>query len=337
MLKKYNVWKKVYRYRILLLSGLISFGICLWLMTMFFSRSYAIGILKSKFDELEKNLQSIGYDFAYDNLRFYSFSPWQIMRIKNFRIYSLDEKDFVQWTTEELNVDVGLFNRSTVDIYLGSQQNFQVNKRIWRIFLPGADIQLRLKNDAAKEINLSVKDIQIENLCSVKTLSLHAKHQQTPYLSWSLDVQGVDIDDMTGWPLNKHISHIYLDNHIQGNVENDVLLSEAFYDWVDKGGEIVVQKAILNWKPLIMVANGHITFNENADPVVSLNTASLAMLETLDRLSENKYVSNKGTFVAKILLGNKAVQQNVTDKYKTVVTPLKISKDGVILENIKIR
>ena len=337
MMKKCNILEMMRRYRVLLISSLVSFAVCLWLMIIFFSRSYAIGTLKDQFEELEKNLQSMGYDFAYDDLHFYSFSPWQIMRAKNFRIYSLDDKDFVQWTIEELNVDVGLFNNKAVDIYLGSQQNIQINRKVWRIFLPGADVKLRVKNDAAKEVNLAIKDIQVENFCTINMLSLHLKHQKMPYLSFSLDVQGVNIDDMTGWPLNKSISHIYLDSYVDGDWDSDSLLSEAFYDWVDKGGKIAVQKAILNWKPLIMVANGNITFNEEAEPVVSLNTASLAMLETLDRLNENKYISNKGAFVVKILLGNKAVQQNVTDKYKTVVTPLKISKDGVVLENIKIR
>lgn len=337
MITKKKLWQVVFRYRILAVSSLIAFVFCLWLLTIFFSRSYAIGILKNQFEELEKNLQSMGYDFAYDNVHFYSFSPWQIMRVKNFRIYSLDEKDFFQWSAEELNVDVGLFNTKAVDIYLGNQQSVQINKKVWQIFLPGADIKLRVKKGTAKEINLSVKDVQVENLCSVSALSLRIKHQEIPYLSWVLDVQGVNIDDMTGWPLNKHINHIYVDSALQGEWDKDVLFSEAFFEWIDKGGQLAVQKAILNWKPLIMVANGSITFNENAEPTVSLNTASLAMMEVLDKLNENKFISNKGTYVAKILLGNKAVQQNVTDKYKTVVTPLKISKDGVVLENIKLR
>ena len=329
--------KNVYRYRFLWLSCLVSFFVCLWVMTVFFGRLYAIGTLKDQFEELERNLQSMGYDFAYDDLHFYSFSPWQIMRAKNFRIYSLDEKDFFQWTAEELNVDVGFFNAKSVDIYLGTQQSIQINQKVWRIFLPGADVKVRLKNDAAKELNLSIKDVQIENLCLIDSLYLHIKHQKMPYLSLKMDVQGVHIDNMTGWPLNKDISHIYVDGSVQGDWDTDVLFSEAFYEWIDKGGQFIVQKAILNWKPLIVVANGQVTFNENVEPMVSLNTASLALLDVLDKLSENNYISNKGAFVAKILLGNKAVQQNVTDKYKTVVSPLKISKDGVVLENIKIR
>ena len=325
------------RYYVALIAGTISFVICFLLMLMFFCRNYAIGTLKNQFEELERALQSIGYDYAYDDMRFYSFSPWQIMRAKNFRIYSLDDKDFWQWSVEELNIDVGLFNNKSVDIFLGNRQEIQRDKKAWAVTLPGADIKLRLKDRAARDVELALSNIHVEHLFKIDSLKVNIRHQKLPYLSAKIDVQGVHIDDMTGWPLNKLISHIYLDASLQGQWDSQTLVSDAFYEWVDRGGQVDVHKAILNWKPLIMVANGNITFNENADPTMSLNTASLAMLETLDKLQQNGYISSKGTFVAKILLGNKAVQQNVTDKYKTVVTPLKISKEAVILENIKIR
>lgn len=333
-----NRFKKIWQvYRTALIVGGISFFVCFMLMLMFFCRSYAIGTLKNQFEELEKALQSVGYDYAYDEMRFYPFSPWQIMRAKNFRIYSLDDKDFWQWTVEQLNIDVGLFNYKAVDIFFGNRQSIQRDKKAWAITLPGADVKIRLKDRAARDLELAVNNITVEHLFKIDSLQINMKHQKQPYLSAKFDIQGVHIDDMTGWPLNKLISHIYVDASVQGKWDNQTLISEAFYEWVDKGGQLAVHKAILNWKPLIMVANGNVTFNEDADPTVSLNTASLAMLETLDKLQENNFISNKGTFVAKILLGKKAVQQNVTDKYKTVVTPLKISKDAIVLENIKIR
>ena len=137
--------------------------------------------------------------------------------------------------------------------------------------------------------------------------------------------------------MNKQIDHFYLYTSMQGYWDEDILISEAFFDWIDRGGYLDVHKGILNWKPLIMVANGNIHFNEKAEPTISLNTASLALPETIDKLNENGFISNKGTFVVKLLLENKAIQQNPTDKYKTVVSPLKISPEEITLENIKLR
>lgn len=327
-----SFWQK---YFLMFLSGIISAIICFSAIYSFFCRNYAIGMIKTQFEELEKNLQSIGYDFAYDEVRFYSFSPWQIMRVKNFKIYSLDEKDFWQLTIDDLNIDVGLWDIETVDIFLGNKQVVQRNDKEWPIFVSKIEAQMRLKKGAFKEFALKALDADVKNLMTIDSVFFQLKHQKTPYASAKLDVKGITIDDMTGWPMNKLIDHFYLDTYLQGDWDKDVLISEAFYDWQDKGGSIVLQKGILNWKPLIMVANGDVVFNENTDVTVSLNTASLAMIETLDKLNENGFISNKGAFVVKILLNNKA--QKTTDKYKMVVSPLKINDKHVYLENIKIK
>lgn len=327
-------WQK---YQWALLSGLISALICFSLMAAFFCRNYAIGMLKSQFEELEKNLQSVGYDFAYDHLQFYSFSPWQIMRAKNFRIYSLDESDFWQWTAEELDIDVGLWNNESVEVFLGSKQKIQHQNQEWEISLPMSEFLVRLKDGSIKEMSFSAANAEVKHLFSLESLNLQMKQQKIPQVSFKADIKGVHIDDMTGWPLNKQIDHFFLQTALQGNWDKDSLMSEAFYDWIDKGGYLAVHKMILNWKPLIMVANGDIIFNESAEATISLNTASLALLETLDKLNENGFVSNKGVFVAKLLLSKKAVQQKAGDTYKTIIAPLKITKDAVLLENIKIK
>ena len=337
-----NKWQTILksicqRYGIVLIAAALSFFVTFGVITAFLSRNYAVGMLKNQFEELEKNLQSIGYDYAYDDLQFYSFSPWQIMRAKNFKIYSLDDKDFWQWTVEDLNIDVGLWDNGSVDVFLGSRQSIQRDKKQWMIYVPKIDTHIRLKNGSFKEFSLSTTDVYIKNLMSLDSLMMQIKHQKAPYITVKADAKGIVIDDITGWPLNKKVDHLYLDMYQQGIWDKDILFSEAFYDWADKGGRLVVQKGILNWKPLIMVANGNIAFNEKADATVSLNTASLGLSETVEKLHDNGFISNKGAFVVKILLNNKEAQQSVSDKYKMVVSPLKFTKDGIFLENIKIK
>lgn len=337
VLKKYKISSFWHKWYLAVLSGILSFVICLCVLSAYFCRTYAIGTIKNQFEVLEKDLQSVGYDFAYDDLRFFTFSPWQVMRIKNFRIYSLDDKNFFQWTLQEFNIDVGLWNLKKVGVYLGHNHTIQIGTHEWPVFLKKSDVRVRLKKGQFKEFLLSIKGVNVENSLAIKSVEAQIKHQHSPFAYLKTDIKGVIIDDATGWPLNKKIDHFYLYSTLQGDWDEDAPTSDAFYEWIDKNGYIRVNKAILNWKPLIMVANGDIRFNENADPIISLNTASLAMLETLDKLDENNFVSKKGAFVIKLLLNNKAVQQNPADKYKTVVTPLKITKDAIFLENIKLK
>lgn len=327
----------VRKYHLPFISAIVSGIICFLLMTAFFCRSYAVSILKNQFEELEKNLQSVGYDFAYDDLTFHTFSPWQIMRAKNFRIYSLDDKDFWQWTAEELSIDVGLWNIDTANLFLGTKQRLQHSGKEWKIELPQSEVIVRLKKGKIKELAFALTDIKVNNLMTIDSFSAQIKQQTIPQISLKADVKGLVLDDMTGWPLNKLVDHMYLYASLQGSWDKDLPLSEAFYEWIDDGGFVGIHKMILNWKPLIMVANGDIGFDNDSAATLSLNTASLALEETLDKLNENGYLSNKGVFVAKLLLQKKAIQQNAADQYKTVVTPLKISRDEVLLENIKIK
>lgn len=325
------------KYGLMLVSGLASMLICLALIMVFLTRSCVINNIKGHFDGLERFLQSIGYDFAYDRLDFYKLSPWQVMRVKNFRIYSLDEKDFWQWQADEVSLDVGLFTPDNVELFWGGKQSVQHNSAQWEIGLPLSKTSVVLKDGALKNLAFEAQSVKVKNLMDIEKLSFSLKHRAAPYLAAELDVKGVKIDDMTGWPLNKNIDHIYLNTYMQGEWDSEEQTSDAFYRWIEQGGNLAVSKLILNWKPLITVANGEVSFNEKVEPTVTLNTASLALLETLDKLNENGFISNKGAFVVKILLNNKAVKHKKSDKYKTVVAPFKASKDGIMLENIKLR
>ena len=50
-----------------------------------------------------------GYDIAYDHLSFSHISPWQIMRIQNLRLYSLDAGNYKEWQCDEFSVSSNFF------------------------------------------------------------------------------------------------------------------------------------------------------------------------------------------------------------------------------------
>ena len=330
-------WSFLWKYKKVIFSACLSTILSLFIMLYFFSRSYAISMVKNQFDVLEKDLQSIGYDFAYDNVDFYLFSPWQIMRAKNFRIYALDANNFKQINFEELNINVSPLNIEKIKIFTGSKVSLQEGSREYPVVIDDSDITIRIKNGEFKELYAIVKDINVKHLLSVNSILLQLRQDEHSSFAAIFDVKSIVLDDMTGWPLNKKIEHIQALASLYGSFDNDVTLGEAFYDWVDKGGYLAIHKGILNWKPLIMVTNGSVKFNEKAEANVSLNSASLALMETVEALSKNKLISNKGAFVVKLLLNNKAVKQNVSDKYETVISPIRINNEGLFLENIKLR
>jgi hypothetical protein len=236
-----------------------------------------------------------------------------------------------------LNINIGIWSINNIRIFIGSQLAIQKNAEEMKISVDDSDVRVRIKNCEFKELKALLKSVDIQHLMKIDSLFFQMKHQRAPLYFVKLDAKKIRLDDMTGWPLNKQIDHFYLYSSLQGIWDEDMTLGESFYDWIDNNGYLAIHKGILNWKPFIMVANGDIRFNENDESTISLNTASLAMVETIDALSENNFISKKGAYVVKLLLNNKGVKQSPTDEYETVVSPVKINKDGLFLENIKLR
>ncbi len=330
-----TLWRKLIKYQVALFSGALAFVIVLGGIFIKLNRTYAVEILKSQFSVLENSLLSAGYDFAYDHVEFYTLSPWQIVRIKNFRIYSLDAGHADEWSVAELNINAGLLRPNKVELYLDENQSIKKSQHVWSLNIPDFKINVDIKRDQLRRIAFKLQNISVENLFTIEQFDFTARSAGFPFMALRADVRGVVFDDILGWPLNKTIDHFYVNAFINGEIDRSAVIGEAVYDWIDRGGNIAVQKMILNWKPLIMVGNGDLSFDENLNASLQLNTASLALSEVLDKLNENGYLLNKGVFVAKILLDKKA-KQDTKDKYKTVVTPVKFDKDGLSVENIRI-
>jgi len=331
-----TVRKYLKKYWIALVAGIVSAVLTFSVIAAFLCRNYAIGLIKNQFYVLGTVLNSVGFDYAYDGISFYSFSPWQIIRIKNIKFYSVEDNT-ISWTIDELNVDVGLWDYENINIFLSNKQTIQKGKRVWDVSVPASEISLAVKDNGLSDIVLKSEDIEIKNLLKIGDFVLNIKKDKNKGISVKLNVKGVIIDDMTGWPLNKEIDHVLIESSLQEDWNENLTFDETIYNWLNKGGNIAINKIILNWKPLITVASGIVQFNENFEPKVSLNTASIALIETLEKLNDQGFISNKGTFVVKILLENKAKKQRANDKYKMVVSPLKITKDKILLENIRIR
>lgn len=324
------------KYWIAVVAGILSAVLTFSVVSAFLCRNYAIGLIKNQLYMLGMTLNSLGLDYAYDDISFYSFSPWQIMRVKNIKFYSVEDGSF-SWTIDELNVDAGLWDYEDINIFLSGKQVFQKGKNVWDVYVPVSEMSLIIKDDKFSSVSLRSEGVQVGKLGNIDDFSFQLKQDEKGVRSVELDVKGVVIDDITGWPLNKTIDHVFVKSFLQGDWNTEMTFSDAWYNWLDKDGRIIVDKIILNWKPLIMVANGDVQFNKKFEPKLSLNTASIALVDTLEKLNEHGFISNKGTFVVKILLNNKAKKQKSSDKHKMVVSPLKITKDKVLLENIRIR
>lgn len=333
------------RYWLIGLTALISAAIGIMAIWATLERGKAISRIENEFDNFTNSLNAAGYDLAYDRFSFSRLSPWQTMRIDNLRIYSLDGSNYWEWICPELALSTEIWNADKIKLHLSSSQTIKHGLKTWDISLPESENTLYFAKDGSlQSIMLQAQNITVNKLFTAEQFSLalqRAIPHQVQELSSSFNLfaeaRRINIDDMTGWPLNKQIDHLYLELDVIGMLEKQDIYSESVYNWIEKGGNIEIRRMIINWKPLVLVGKGDLYFNEELEPKLSLNTSSIALIETLDRLNQNQMLDDKGVFVAKILLNNKAFKKKGTDPYLTVTTPIRMNKEQILIENIPIK
>lgn len=321
-------------------------GVCLLTATlgitvikMSLERQSAINTIKEQIIQLENSLLAAGMDIAYDHLSFSSISPWQVVRIKNLQIYSLDSQNFWEWKCDEFDISSDVFDANKLHLHFSQKQHFQLGEKLWEAELPQtlADVVLS-ENHQLKDIILQAENISVQNLFSIENLAFSAQRLNAAeaVADTVLEVKNVLISDKVSWPLSKKIEYIYLNSNIIGTFDSHSIFTESLYNWIEKDGFIKIAKLIVNWKPLVLVGKGDLFFDENLAPSLSMNTSSLALTEILDTLNQNGILQDKGVFVAKILLNNKSFKKNQSDAHYTVTTPIKFDKGQVLIENIPV-
>ncbi len=333
------------RYWLTALTALITAAIGVMAIWATLERGKVISRIENEFDNFTNSLNAVGYDLAYDKLNFSYLSPWQVLRVDNLRIYSLDGSNYWEWICPELALSSGIWNADKIKLHLSRSQTIKHGLKTWNVSLPESENTLYLTKDGSlQSITIQAKDISAGRLFTAKQMSLvlqraipHQIKELSSAFNLITEAKDINIDDMTGWPLNKQIDHLYLEADIIGILEKQDIYSESVYNWVERGGNIEIRRMIINWKPLVLVGKGDLYFNEGLEPKLSLNTSSIALIETLDRLNQNQMLDDKGVFVAKILLNNKAFKKKGTDPYLTVTTPIRMNKEQVLIENIPIK
>lgn len=318
-------------------------GIAAIWMTL--ERNQFIAQIKEEIIYMENSLIAAGYDIAYDDLSFSHISPWQVLRIKNLKIYSLDKDNYWQWECREFAVSANFFDINKIQLHFSAAQSLQIGRREWEMTVAQTIAEATITPEGKfKDFNLQIADLTIEKLLTVEKIKFAAQrmtpkqiNENSPFLETYLDIRHLQISDYTAWPMSKHIDHLYLNANIIGTIEPQSLFSESIYTWIENGGLIEIRKFIINWKPLVMVAKGDLYFNENLVPNLNLNTSSLALVNTLDQMNANGWLEDKGVFVAKILLNNKSFKKNQGDNYYTVTTPIKLNDKQILIENIPVK
>lgn len=331
--------------RYLALSFVLSFFLCLSFLLMILSRYYCISILKTEIVRMQNSLNEIGWDIAYDDLQFKTWWPMDLLKVKNFQLYSLDAGHKFSWKITDLAVRPQIFNCGKMAVLLSPQQELQVAEETLHLNLPQVDLNFEFSAQAGLvEMLMKVSDADIVGWAKIgeihfgaQRMAPHSLNSRSPFFENHLLVKNVVFDAKREVPLTGTIEKIYLNANIIGTITDTGSYRESLYDWLASGGRIDLRSLIINWKPLLLVGRGDLYFNEKLQPRLHLYSSSKALIPVLDLFERQGYLDRKGVFVAKILLNNKAFKIDPQDEYNAVVTPMDYKDGKFSIENITLR
>lgn len=333
-LKAY-IWPVVAFMAALLLSVIV--------INNYLQRRALINHIKTEMHYVLESLNNAGWDLAYEKIDFNSLYPFSLVNLKNVKIYSITQNN--AWEINELTLNSSFFNAQKVSINLGQEQNLTVNATKHKINL--GDYQFSVEMPTQGNLNnltLQLHNITISDWADIGEINFAARiiapqliNERSPSLRSYLEIRQVKLNGLLNYPLGQNIERIYLNTAVLGQIKGGENFQQALRGWLDKDGHIEIKDFNLNWPPFLLVGKGSLYFNENFKPILQLNTSSKALFELIDDLESKGWLDSKGTFVAKILLSNKAYKADAEDKYLTVTTPIAIRDDALLVEKIVLK
>lgn len=289
-------------------------------------------------------LNQSGWDIACDKI---SYSPiWapKIVNIKNFKVYNIDGNSYKELNIPEVDIKSSFLGKE-IRIIPSEGQVLTLGAEKHAVSIERTDISAGFAfNDGLKDFAADFSGIKIKGLADIESVRLASRkiaplqiNERAPFFENFLEINNIKLNGMIDYPLGQTIERLYVNADIIGTIKPEETFQSSIRNWLLNDGKIDVKEMVVNWAPLLMVGRGELTFNENIRPILRLKTSSKAFINLLDELHQKGYLENKGMFVVKILLNEKAFKADPEDEYLTLSTSIDIQEDGILVEKIKIK
>lgn len=324
-------------------SFILALIFTLAVINSFLQRRAIINHFKHEMNYAIKSLNQFDWDIAYDGISFNALYPSKLIEIENFKIYSRFKNRALN--IEKLSLTNGFFSPEKLQLSADGSIDLVFDGDVHKINFGYNDIAIDLhRGEAPNNLTFRIQNLFISGWAEVKEINLASRiiaplpiNNQFPFIRTYLDIRNIKLNGLLNYPLGQNIERIYANAEIIGQISTQKDFKQEIHEWLSQDGYIAIKEFNLSWAPLLMVGKGELSFNENIQPVLQLNTSSKALLELVEDLEKKEWLDSKGAFVAKILLNNKAYKADEADKYLTVTTPISIQEDALLIEKIAVK
>ena len=322
------------------LAMLLATSLCVFIGTFFviwalLARSYGVERFKQEFVKAVAELNELGFDVAYDALSFSSVSPFRIATFENFKLYK--KNTGFSWNVPELTINANILNYGALIAYAGENQSFTLNRQSYPIHSENFSIKSRFDENGLVNFVMRAKKFEAAGLFSVKRFSwaIQRFDDEKKYSS-KTDIRHIALLGSNAWHMSDVIDEFFIDFDIIGDFNTAHTYHQSLKDWNNNLGEVDINRLILNWKPLVLVGKGSVSFDENLTPEIKLVTTSRGLVETMENLEKAEIFDGKSVLVAKILLSSKiSSAKNPDGNIDALMSSILFAPNMLNIENIQ--
>jgi len=323
------------------IAGLVA-ALVLWAS---FERLNAIRNMKIEFQRLQASMIEAGYDLSYSDLKFNMFSLSGGMVIKDFRINNLNAGAYAEFYSEEFRATPDLFHIGKINVGLKGEQRLTWNGKAHPVQAVDLTMSFGLSEDnRLSAVDIKGRNIEIKEMARIGAFKIIGRHMpatqgayNAAFFEDNIELNNLEVTTPTPWPVSKKFDRVALTFNLVGAMTPQASYKSSLIDWLHQGGTMDIPTIVVNWDAFSLVGKGDVYFDGNLEPKLRLNTSSKGLLEVLEALNNADLLDNKGVFVARILLSNKAFKLNDDDKYTTITSPMDIDKKGFNMEGVTIK
>ncbi len=311
----------------LLISLLVSFLSILLLGSVgwFALFEYGSRWLKTEVERAVSDLKQKGYHISYTSLTFQGHPLSIKATFQNPQIN--DSLGFATWQGQEMNISMRPWNLYTLTVLLPYDQKISLLKSpslpLETLSLEGGQGILTLtRQGQLDEVSFSANRLHFTTKEApqpifLQGLSLKATNASSPLdlrLSFMTEVKGMDA--FLKGPLSLQPLIFSLNATLSGF--QGKTRPQSLNEWRDGGGVVDVELLKFTWPPIVVTAEGTLTFDKDMYPLGSFSSHIAGYQEALTRLVETGYIKKKNASMVSFVLDMMSRADTKGDKHLTV-------------------
>ena len=220
----------------------------------------------------------------------------------------------ISWRSDGVRLNIPGLDPLGPIVELGSTHELALGSE-WRAIVTSTGISLRLRVDGDGDLHAFGFEAGRPTLEQSGAGPLSAEHlaityewlnppdpgHEKPSARFTLATRGVEISLPADLPLNRRLEVVEVEGRIMGTIPETAPLS-ALAAWSNAGGNVELDRLVIDWAPLSLEADGTFAFDPMLQPLIATTARIRGWNQLIGRLVTAKLMEPGAASAAEMLL-----------------------------------